>query len=124
MDEHVLDCLVTDYEELIPTLNLPDPDDRHVLAAAICAGADVIVTVNLKDFPSSELAKYGIEARHPDDFIADLLRLEPEVVCAAAKQQRTSLKNPPMDAEAFLATLERQGLPQSVAILRNTVELL
>ena len=72
MDEHVPDCLVTGYEPLIPTLTLPDPDDRHVLAAAIHGGAELIVTFNLGDFPASVLEPYDIEAVHPDEFIARL----------------------------------------------------
>ena len=55
MNSHVRDCLVTNYEYLIPNLELPDPDDRHVLAAAIKGNADVIVTTNLVDFPQSVL---------------------------------------------------------------------
>lgn len=109
MNDHVRDCLVTGYEFLIPTLTLPDPDDRHVLAAAIRVGADVIVTANLADFPATERSKYGIEARHPDDFIMELIDLAPQVV-AAAKHQRASLKNPPMTVDEYLAALERQGL--------------
>jgi len=66
MDAHVMDSLVTGYERLIETLDLPDPDDRHVLAAAIAGGADVLVTKNLKDFPADRLAPFGIEAQHPD----------------------------------------------------------
>ncbi|MBS4165402.1 hypothetical protein NEOC65_000460 [Neochlamydia sp. AcF65] len=62
MDLHVKDCLVFDYEELIGNLKLPDPDDRHVLAAAIKANAQTIVTYNLTDFPPSAVAKYGIDA--------------------------------------------------------------
>src|ERR1700693_4481069 len=58
MDEQAADSLVTGYEFLIPSITLPDPDDRHVLAAAIVAGADVIVTRNLKDFPPESLARY------------------------------------------------------------------
>jgi predicted nucleic acid-binding protein len=53
MDAHVRDSLVTGYEPLIPTLTLPDPDDRHVLAAAIRSGADVIVTYNLWRLPTT-----------------------------------------------------------------------
>ena len=60
------------YHELIPALDLPDPDDRHVVAAAIVANVDVIVTFNLRDFPRDKLKKYGIEAQHPDDFIGQL----------------------------------------------------
>jgi PIN domain len=58
MDAHVPDCLVTGYESLIPTLSLPDPDDRHVLAAALHAGAGSIITYNLSDFPASVLDQF------------------------------------------------------------------
>ena len=73
MNENVRDCLVTDYQWMIPNLNLPDPDDRHVLAAAIKAKAEVIVTSNLRDFPRAQLKKYDIEAQHQDTFIANLI---------------------------------------------------
>ncbi len=119
MNMHVADCLVKGYEAIIPSLALPDPDDRHVLAAAICCGADLIVTFNLKDFPKAALQPYGMEAQHPDDFLIHQLDLAANVVCAAAKQQRESLKNPPLPPEAYLASLERQGLPKTVARLRE-----
>lgn len=64
MNANVRDCLVTGYEALIPTLELPDPDDRHVLAAAIRSSSRVIVTFNLNDFPVQALAPYGVEATH------------------------------------------------------------
>jgi hypothetical protein len=66
MDKHATDALVTGYEDLIPGLHLPDPNDRHVLAAAIRGRADVIVTLNIRDFPGHVLAPYGIVAQHPD----------------------------------------------------------
>ncbi|WP_310482297.1 PIN domain-containing protein, partial [Chamaesiphon sp. VAR_48_metabat_403] len=69
MNQNVPDSLVTDFENLIPTLELPDPDDRHVLAAAISADAKIIVTFNLKDFPDPILAKHEIVAQHPDVFV-------------------------------------------------------
>ncbi len=69
MDLHATDALVTDYQHVIPGLQLPDANDRHVLAAAIRARADVIVTINLRDFPPEALASFGIEAQHPDEFI-------------------------------------------------------
>src|SRR5207244_188431 len=67
MNRHVRDCLVTGYDGLIPCLTLPDPDDRHVLAAEIRGRADVIVTFNLGDFPAAVLAGYRIDAQHPDE---------------------------------------------------------
>jgi hypothetical protein len=124
MNEAVRDCLVTDYEDLIPSLNLPDPDDRHVLAAAIRAGAEVIVTYNLRDFPAEELARFGIVAAHPDDFLLDLLDRAPGAVCTAVKRQREALRNPPRTAEELLATLEGNGLSQAIARLRQFVPLL
>ena len=124
MNSHVRDCLVTGYETLIEAVTLPDPDDRHVLAAAIRAGADLIVTFNLKDFPEKDLKPYGIEAKHPDDFLAFQLDLAPNIVCAAAKRHRASLKNPPKDVDEYLATLEAQGLAQTVSSLRRFAELI
>lgn len=124
MDEAVRDCLVTGYEELIASLSLPDLDDRHVLAAAIHAGADVIVTCNLKDFPAEALVRFRIEALHPDDFLVSLLDEAPGVVCAAVKRQRESLRNPPKTAEELLATLENNGLTQAAARLRRFIDLL
>jgi hypothetical protein len=124
MNASVRDALVEGFEPLIPGLVLPDPDDRHVLAAAIRCGAGVIVTFNLGDFPASCLDPYGIEARHPDDFVSDLFDLAPPVVCTAAKIVRGRLHKPPVTAEEYLATLEKQGLAETVALLRDYAALL
>jgi hypothetical protein len=124
MNEAVRDCLVTGYEDLIESLSLPDPDDRHVLAAAIRAGANVIVTRNLTDFPAETLDRFEIEAQHPDDFLIYLLDLAQDGVCAILKRQRESLRNPPKTAEELLNTLEGQGLTQTVARLRQFVDLI
>jgi predicted nucleic acid-binding protein len=124
MNAAVLDCLVTGYEKLIPALTLPDPDDRHVLAAAIRGRADVIVTYNLRHFPEAVLSRYGIEAQHPDEFVSDLLGLDAEAVYASVKRQRARLKSPPRSAEELLTTLEKQSLAQTVARLRGAIELI
>jgi hypothetical protein len=84
--------LVTNFEDLIPSLVLPDPDDRHVLAAAIRTSADLILTFNIKDFPAELLRPYGIEACHPDPFLVDQLDLDPQTVCLAARLHRASLR--------------------------------
>jgi PIN domain len=119
MNEHAPDCVVSNYEDLIPGLSLPDADDRHVLAAAIRAGANVIVTFNLEDFPPEALAKYGIEALHPDRFIDRLLDLDSEAVRAAVKLDRQSLTKPAKTVDEYLTDLQRQGLPQTVEVLRR-----
>lgn len=113
------DANVTGFETLIEGISLPDPDDRHVLAVAIRSNADVIVTLNLKDFPSGVLAGFGIEALHPDDFISDLFDLNHSVALNAVRLQRNALKNPPMTTEEFLEMLLKQGLPMTVKALRN-----
>jgi predicted nucleic acid-binding protein len=118
MNRHVSDCLVTGYEALIPTLTLPDPDDRHVLAAAIHGQAEMIVTYNLGDFPASILGGYGIEAVHPDEFIARLWDEQPDGVLAASRLHRASLRKPPKTAAEYLTTLEQCRLIETVARLR------
>jgi len=70
------DAMVTNYESLIEGLALPDPDDRHVLAAAIKTNANLIVTNNIKDFPKNYLANYGLSAKKADDFLTDIIDLE------------------------------------------------
>lgn len=119
MDMHVRDCLVENYEDLIKTVHLPDPNDRHVLAAAICSSADVIVTYNLNDFPKSALDQYGIEAQHPDVFIKHLIDSSSAKVCMAVKNHHQSLKNPSKTIEDYLATLEKQKLPQTASALKE-----
>ena len=119
MNAHVRHCIVTGFEHLIPSLELPDPDDRHVVAAAIHSGASLIVTFNLKDFPPEQLKRYNLAAQHPDDFIFDLLDLHPARVCEATANHRRSLKNPPKTADEYLDTLLKQGLTQTVGLLRE-----
>ena len=124
MNLHARDGVVTGHMALVPALTLPDADDRHVLAAAIRSDAQIIVTTNLKDFPKAILDGHGLEAMHPDDFIADLLDSRRRAVCLAVKTARERLKKPPIDAHAHLSTLEAQGLVRTVERLREFVELL
>ena len=114
----VPDCLVTGYESLIEGITLPDPDDRHVVAAAIRIGAQVIVTTNLADFPESALQPFAIAPQHPDVFVSHVIDLAPGAVCKVIAEQAGALKNPPMTTAALLDLLET-GLPQSVAELRD-----
>ena len=124
MNQHVRDCLVTGYEDLVDGLALPDLSDRHVLAAAIRCEAAVIVTFNLNDFPPAYLAKFRVRAQHPDDFIMYWIDLAPGIVCGAAKRHRASLKNPPKTVDEYLAVLARQGLPETTSRLRAYHELI
>lgn len=119
MDAHVRDCLVTGFEQHIPTVQLPDPGDRHVVAAAIQGRADLIITFNLADFPAGEMKRYNLMAQHPDEFILDLLDLHPARVCGAAASHRKSLRRPPKNVDEYLNTLQKQGLTQTVAQLQR-----
>jgi len=101
MDRATRDCLVAGYEALVPALTLPDPDDRHVLAAAVVGRCDAIVTQNLKDFPSETLAPFGIETQHLDDFFRNQLSLAPGLVCSALRKVRARL-NPPYSRKSAI----------------------
>lgn len=118
MDRYAVGALVRGYEDLIPSLILPDANDRHVLAAAIHAGANAIITKNLSDFPAHILQPFNIEALHPDAFILRLIDLSPEDVRAVGEAHRNSLKNPAYTLAEYLDMLELQGIPRSAAALR------
>lgn len=124
MNDTVLDSLVEGYEGLIPALTLPDPDDRHVLAAAIHCGADGIVTANLRDFPPEVARQYALDIIHPDDFLHQQFGLDAASVVIAARNCRARLLNPPKTPKDYLDTLEAQTLPQLVAELRQFVSLI
>jgi hypothetical protein len=124
MNKSVPDCLVTGYQGLIPSLSLPDPDDRHVLAAAIHANAATIVTQNLKDFPMESLRLYHMEVQHPDDFFVCQFDLNPVAFCTAIKRQRSNLKKPPVSVEDYLGILSGLGMVQSVELLKKYSHLI
>lgn len=100
-------------------LELPDPEDRHVLAAAIRARAQVIVTNNLKDFPNECLAPWDIEPKSADEFVSDQVDLNGKVVWGCVQQIADTWRNPPGTTEDVLHSLERNGLLRSVAELRS-----
>jgi hypothetical protein len=104
------DGLVAGYEVHIPHLVLPDSDDRHVLAAAICSGAPYIVTYNLSDFPQSALEHHEVKAVHPDIFLSALFDQKPERFLLTIHEHRTALKNPPKSPQDYIDTLTVNSL--------------
>jgi predicted nucleic acid-binding protein len=114
------DAMVTGYESLIDGMT-NDPKDRHVLAAAVRANAEVIVTFNLRDFPEPALKPYDILAVHPDDFLLDQLDLYPGVTVEVLEQQAASYRREPTTIAGLLPLLERAGLPQFTAEVRRHV---
>ncbi len=119
MNDAVRDCVITHYEPLIESLKLPDPDDRHVLAAAIRARAQMIVTSNLKDFPSDYLAEWDIEAKSPDDFVLAQIGLDRQAVYGSVQRIADSRRNPPGTVSDVLSDLERSGIVASVVARRS-----
>lgn len=119
MDAALPDACVGGYQRLIPSLDLPDADDRHVLAAAIRGKAQVIVTFNEKDFPADALAEFDLCTQHPDTFLRHLIDLAPNVVRARLLAMIERLKHPPTAVSDYIAILERQSLPEAAAALRE-----
>lgn len=124
MCQSVPDCLVEGYESLIADLELPDPNDRHVLAAAIRANAEVIVTLNLKDFPSENLQRFDLEAQDPDAFLLNLISLPhraPNRVLKALQSIVRRRHRPPLTLEEFMDICSRNGFPNSMKRLRESI---
>ena len=124
MKKNVPGCLVEGYESLIPAIDLPDPDDRHVVAAAVQTRAEAILTFNLKDFPDEVLRRYNLKAIHPDDFISDLVELNIGAVIEAVRKHRAGMKNLPFSANEYLDLLLKQRLPETVSKLRPLVTMI
>lgn len=111
------DALVENYDPLIGMLTLPDPKDRHVLAAAIKANANIIVTNNLKDFPEEYLATFGLAAKSADEFLADLIDLNQEVAIHAFRELVLNRRNPDLDEFQVLDAMRRNGLTDTANYL-------
>ena len=115
------DALVENYEPLIMGLTLPDEKDCHVLAAAIKTNANVIVTNNLKDFPSNYLATFGLVAKSADDFIADIIDLNPDKAIEAFGKLVLNRRNPDLDEFEVLDNLRKNGLTNSANYLHSLI---
>ena len=113
------DALVYNYDKLIDGLELPDPDDRHVLAAAIKTNANVIVTNNIKDFPANYLSAFGLVAKTADDFLTDIIDLNPEQAIKAFKELVLNRTNPDLDEFEVLDILRNRGLLDTANYLHS-----
>lgn len=112
MNAAVPDCVVTGFEPLIEGIDLPDPDDRHVVAAAIVARADVIVTFNQKDFPEEALEPFHLHTEHPDDFLLDAFGLGPDEMSEQIICDYLHYRNPKITFRDYRASLEKAGTPR------------
>lgn len=120
MDEAIEDSVITGYEGLIPKLNLPDNDDRHVLAAAIHTQAQIILTYNQRHFPRRVLAPYDITAQHPDEFLTALMKRSSKEVCNILEVMRARKTRPSLSQAEILRKLVNQQLPKFVAAVQAT----
>ena len=114
----------TAWNAVVGSVQLPDPDDAHVLAAAIAGHADCIVTVNLRHFPDAAVGPYGVEVVDPDKFIINQWDLDQLAAVAAFKRMRARWKKPQATPEDFAQALERGGLPATAIRLREARELI
>jgi hypothetical protein len=115
-------ALVSGHEALIERLALPDANDRHVLAAAIHGGAQLIVTYNLRDFPRRSLARHGIEAQHPDIVLRRLSDAAPEAFAEIARQIIAAWCRPPVGMADFRERLDRLGLRRTAEALHGHLD--
>lgn len=102
------------------TLSLPDPDDRHVVAAAVVGGSGLIVTRNLRDFPPEQLP-IGIRAEHPDWFLQNHLAHDQRTVIRCIEDQAADTGRhgkPPLSVSYILRGVELAGAPEFVAAVR------
>ncbi|AKT50584.1 PIN domain-containing protein [Arsenicicoccus sp. oral taxon 190] len=113
------DALVTGWQALVNGISLPDPDDRHVVAAAVRGRADAIVTANVRDFPTSELNELGISVQPPDLFLLDQLDLAPTATIEALHRQASATRQPPITPEMLLRHLAACGVPELAAAARR-----
>jgi hypothetical protein len=107
------DACISGYEDLVEGLNLPDKKDRHVLAAAIRGRADSIVSENIKDFPTSEVDKYGITIQNLDSFLVDQYQLSPSRFISTLKAQATKARRNP---QQILQNLRASTLLQTLSL--------
>lgn len=118
------DAEVKGYEPFIEAITLPDPNDRHVLAAAMFGRCNGIITSNLKDFPSKTVSAFSIEVVHPDQFIVNIIDLDEGRVLGACKRHRASLTKSQPSPDQYLDNFDRCGLIQARQRLQQNRELI
>ncbi|WP_273220914.1 PIN domain-containing protein [Hyphomicrobium zavarzinii] len=111
------EAAVQNYKHRVAQFELPDPDDRHVVAAAASAACPIILTFNLRDFPDAALTPHGLIAMHPDTFLAGLMSADAKSLVFAAATARDLLKNPAIAPDRYLANLARLGLEKTALLL-------
>ena len=112
MNDALPGAMVTGYQRHILAVTLPDPDDRHVVAAGIARGATIVLTWNLRDFPAREMKKHGLRRQTPDAFLVDLCDQAPDLTLASLANARRNLSKTRVSASDFVNIVKNQGLIQ------------
>lgn len=121
MRQHFDDAEVSGWEGLEGTYGLPDPDDEHLVAAAVVANAGAIITLNVRDLPPDKLPR-GLQVLSPKEFAANTVSLDPVRACAAvaAIAKRSGRMGPIQTEELILETLTRRyGMTSAVEMMRQ-----
>lgn len=118
MIDYFPDAMVDGYDDLIDAMTC-DPKDRHVLAAALRGGAEVLVTFNVKDFPAASVEHFDIDIVHPDDFLLDQLDLYRPATLRAIDDLVEGYDSPAMTTEDFLLALIRAQVPKFAEAARS-----
>jgi len=118
MKRAVPEAMVDPTRALIDSM-ANDPKDRHVLAAAVEAEAEILVTFDQSDFPAAACAAHGVKVQHPDEFATWLVLEGPIQVSAAVEEMAIRKRNPPHTVEEILDRLAEE-LPSAIQALRNS----
>lgn len=121
MDGAIEDALVEGWEPLERSIELPDPNDRHVVAAALRVRANAIITENIKDFPETVLGSLGLETIWLDDFLLDQYDLNPSATRRVVLEQAAAMTQPQVELDVLLARLGRSGAPGFASVVGNAV---
>ena len=124
LESFFFDAQVTGYESLISGLDLPDPDDRHVLAAARQSECDLIVTWNIRHFPADIVDPFGIDVYNPDEFLIMLFETHPQDFLESVRAVLKKLRNPSYSVDTYLEMRLKDGLANTVSILRQYAHIL
>lgn len=119
MNSAVPDSLVTGFERFIEAVELPDRDDRHVVAAAIMTRANVIVTFNLKDFPSEAIDEFRLHAKHPDEFLIEAFGLGPQEMVEAVLNDFLHYRTPALTFDEYRQSLAKAGVPKFAKLIEQ-----
>ncbi len=113
-----VDAMMSGYEGLVDGMEC-DSKNRHVMAAAVHSDCQVVVTYNLKDFPTLVMTRHQLEAVHPDTFLLDQLDLYPEAVAHALLRQSADSARPRLTPLQLMASFEKLELKDFAAELRR-----